>query len=309
MSNNYARQSFLFLSILFFVSLGCSKSKYRISSIGLNCEVMKIAIGESRWIEASITPMDIPVTERVILWSSSSPSVVEVSSNGLVTGIAAGSATIVAKCGGKSTSCTVVVIDMKMVDLGLSVKWADRNIGAKRQENTGGYYAWGEIEPKSDYSWSTYKWSNGAWNKLFKYNTLQECGFVDNKTRLDLSDDVVNVMYGGKWRIPSIEEFKELFEKCNWKWTTLNGVKGYEVISKTNGNSIFMPVTGGILGKELQDTESGSYWTSTLMTKVDYSWQSGNTPYYACLIFFDSEEKNWTHFDRTIGRAVRPVLE
>ena len=44
------------------------------------------------------------------------------------------------------------------VDLGLSVKWASCNIGAESPEDLGGYYAWGETEEKTEYSWSTYRW-------------------------------------------------------------------------------------------------------------------------------------------------------
>ena len=39
------------------------------------------------------------------------------------------------------------------VDLGLSVKWATMNIGAERVIDHGGYFAWGEIGNKEDYTW------------------------------------------------------------------------------------------------------------------------------------------------------------
>ncbi|MBQ0090566.1 MAG: hypothetical protein KBT27_14670, partial [Prevotellaceae bacterium] len=45
---------------------------------------------------------------------------------------------------------------VQMVDLGLSVKWADRNLNATVPEDFGMYFAWGEIRPKSNYEWSTY---------------------------------------------------------------------------------------------------------------------------------------------------------
>lgn len=38
------------------------------------------------------------------------------------------------------------------VDLGLSVKWASFNVGATKPEETGDYFAWGETEPKPEYS-------------------------------------------------------------------------------------------------------------------------------------------------------------
>ena len=43
------------------------------------------------------------------------------------------------------------------VDLGLSVKWAKCNLGASKPSDYGSYYAWGETEPKAEYTWATYK--------------------------------------------------------------------------------------------------------------------------------------------------------
>ena len=57
------------------------------------------------------------------------------------------------------------------VDLGLSVKWATCNIGASSPEEIGDYFAWGETEPKKDYSWETYKWSKGTDHTMTKYCT------------------------------------------------------------------------------------------------------------------------------------------
>ena len=44
---------------------------------------------------------------------------------------------------------------VEAVDLGLSVKWANMNVGATKDSGFGTYFAWGEIKPKSYYSWST----------------------------------------------------------------------------------------------------------------------------------------------------------
>ncbi len=38
------------------------------------------------------------------------------------------------------------------VDLGLSVAWADCNLGAEQPIAVGYMLAWGELEPKSDYT-------------------------------------------------------------------------------------------------------------------------------------------------------------
>ena len=50
------------------------------------------------------------------------------------------------------------------VDLGLpsGTLWATCNVGANVPEEYGDLFAWGEVEPKSDYSWNTYKYCNNG---------------------------------------------------------------------------------------------------------------------------------------------------
>lgn len=70
-----------------------------------------------------------------------------------------------------------VVTGDKMVDMGLSVKWAAWNVGATEPSDYGNFYAYGEIEPKTDYSEATYQWFNpdysedqfmDEWEKYYK---------------------------------------------------------------------------------------------------------------------------------------------
>ena len=83
------------------------------------------------------------------------------------------------------------------VDLGLSVKWATCNIGANSPEEYGDYFAFGEVKPKSDYTWSNYKWCESSTYTLTKYCTESNYGIVDNKTVLDPEDDAAVVNWGG----------------------------------------------------------------------------------------------------------------
>ena len=154
----------------------------------------------------------------------------------------------------------------RAVDMGLSVKWADSNLGAASEECLGGYYAWGETETKKDYSWATYKWANGAPDKLTKYNSDPMKGIVDNKTVLDRDDDVAAVRYGGKWRIPTNAEWDELFNECNVSVVETAGVAGLQLVSRTTGNSIFLPAVGGYMeGENLKSAGSNTNnWSSNL---------------------------------------------
>ena len=185
------------------------------------------------------------------------------------------------------------------VDLGLSVKWATMNVGATSPEEYGDYFAWGETEPKDYYHWSTYKWCNGSYNNLTKYCIDSDFGTVDNKTVLDLADDAAHINWGGAWRMPTVEEQQELLNNCTWTWTTQNGVNGYLVTSKKNGNSFFLPAAGFRYYSELYSMGSNGYWSSSLGT--DYS---GN----AYDLGFASDDVDWDDNFRSYGQSVRPVL-
>ena len=142
-----------------------------------------------------------------------------------------------ASCRSNLTKGIGVENNHEYVDLGLSVKWATCNVGATRAEEYGDYFAWGETQAKSTYNWSTYKWSNDYITRS-KYNTKMGYGTIDNKTQLDFSDDAARVNWGGNWRMPTDVEITELYEQCTWTEIALNGVKGYKVTSKINGNTL-----------------------------------------------------------------------
>jgi len=162
----------------------------------------------------------------------------------------------------------IKAITPEAVDLGLSVKWASFNLGGAVPEDYGDYYAWGEIEKKDSYFWTNYKFrtEGDSWDnvKFSKYNTKSSYGTVDNKINLDLEDDVAHALLGNNWRIPTREQWVELSDNCTWTETTLNGVDGF-LVEAQNGNSIFLPIGGCVVGDGIHDwTSSGCYWSSTL---------------------------------------------
>ncbi len=189
--------------------------------------------------------------------------------------------------------------DSRAIDLGLSVKWASCNVGATAPEEYGGYYAWGETEEKSDYSWDTYKYCNSTSTSMTKYCTSVAYGTVDNKTTLEASDDVATVKWGGSWRMPTKAEQDELRNNCTWQWTTLNGVSGCRVTGP-NGNSIFLPAAGCRLGAGVNSQGySGYFWSSSL---------SSSNGYRAYYLRIESKNFDWSDkYDRYYGLTVRPV--
>lgn len=103
-------------------------------------------------------------------------------------------------------------INHEAVDLGLSVKWASCNVGASSPEEFGAYYAWGEqfLICKNKYDWKDYWWCKGTNRTLNKYCTSEEFGVVDNKLSLELDDDIAHSEWKGNWRLPTVNEVKEL---------------------------------------------------------------------------------------------------
>lgn len=195
------------------------------------------------------------------------------------------------------------------VDLGLpsGTKWATANIGASKPEYYGWYIAWGETTKKSSYTWNTYKYGsdNGGIIRLTKYNCTNGQGTVDNKSTLDMSDDAARVNWGSTWRMPTREEMKELWRECKWQWTTKNGINGYEVKSKVNSNSIFLPAAG-LMGESFGDDSAGKgyYWTNTLNTA------DGCIDAY-CLGFESNGLYSIDHYSspRSLGQMIRPVTK
>ena len=173
------------------------------------------------------------------------------------------------------------------VDLGLSVMWATCNIGADCPEEYGDYFAWGETEPKEEYTEE---------NRKTLENSMGDIGG-------NASYDAARANWGGSWRRPTRKEFQELIDNCDWEWVRSKGeITGYRVTGK-NGNSIFLPAAGHWDGASLNNIgEYGSYWSSTP--------DGGDTQIAFYLYFYnDHWGMLWDWRGRDIGRSVRPVSE
>ncbi len=183
------------------------------------------------------------------------------------------------------------------VDLGLpsGTKWATCNVGANSPEEYGDYFAWGETVPKDYYGWSTYFDTDDYGNTFKKYNNN------GGLTELLPEDDAATANWGSPWRMPSLDQIKELFNSSytTTEWTTLNDVYGRKITSKSNGNSIFLPAAGGRWDDAPDYTGSyGHYWSSSLNPYYDF---------YAYRMYFDSDDWSRNNCRRNYGLSVRAV--
>lgn len=153
---------------------------------------------------------------------------------------------------------TIEITEGQKVDLGLSVKWAGWNIGAKSPEQYGGYYAWGEVTEKYNYSTDSYTCN---WEGLSKMNI----GSTEY--------DVARAEWGDEWRLPSRENLAELINNCTWTFIRYKGTYGAKVTGP-NGNSIFFPFPGYKVGnKAYDDKNKAFYWldsSETIVSSVKY---------------------------------------
>ena len=157
----------------------------------------------------------------------------------------------------------------KAVDLGLSVKWANYNVGATSETDPGYYIQWGETGPREDddYSKASYIYYNTSTSSYI------DIGRQFNADE-DYSKDAARQQWGGSWRVPTEAEMSELWLECTWTWTTKNGMDGFEIKSKKNNNKIFLPAGGWKSGSKGNLNSVGSYgmyWTSSVnLRNTDY---------------------------------------
>lgn len=129
------------------------------------------------------------------------------------------------------------------IDLGLSVLWADMNVGASVPSDYGKLFGYGD--PLGE---------NLSGNES-DYPNIDIIG---------TEYDIAKCNWGSKWRMPTTKELKEISEKCSWKPSILNRVKGNEVTG-TNGNTIFFPFAGNRIEVDTYRVgQIGTCWAGNL---------------------------------------------
>jgi hypothetical protein len=183
---------------------------------------------------------------------------------------------------------------LQEVDLGLpsGTIWANINVGASSPTDIGTYFAWGETLGKINYALDTYQYYvNGAYQNLTDvYGDISGSQY-----------DAATVMWGKDWCMPTREQFEELTSNCDWAYNEYNGVGGTKFTSKTNGNSIFLPVTGYKENGAVSKSSECHYWTSTPYFDGVQDFECSTGPKGKWAVGFGAGVY------RYYGRTIRPV--
>nr|MCR5153047.1 hypothetical protein [Prevotella sp.] len=192
----------------------------------------------------------------------------------------------------------------EMVDLGLpsGTLWSNVNVGSAWPEDYGKYYAWGEVSEKDTYTRDNYQYyDNGS------YMTIGSNGNIASTNY-----DVAYLTMGNAWRMPTVDELRELNNNCTWTWVLVNGIKGYRVTGP-NGSSIFLPAAGfkETSSSPLYAGNGGSYFSSMQVSDGNVnaytlSWKNGRDV-YSNDDYYPFERRENTRAGRYFGRTIRPV--
>ena len=182
------------------------------------------------------------------------------------------------------------------VDLGLSVKWGDRNIGASSPYEAGEYIAWGETSSKDAYRYGP---KNYVCDFDFKkYNSIEG----------DKRYDAAAKRLGGYWRMPTPEECRELFGNSKLKRIfdeTLN--KEYWEVIGPNGNKLIFPIAGHKHENGVVEYRGQSeFWTSRY--KDDNQWDGDA---FSAVLSKDFVGTPWAVEPNAtyVGLNIRPVYD
>ena len=157
------------------------------------------------------------------------------------------------------------------VDLGLSVKWAKCNVGAKSE------YDCGLIFPFAKYDNPNYLPANISGD--FQYDHCRK-------------------RWGGDWRMPTKEEQDELRQRCTWEYIDSGN---YYKVTGPNGQFIYLPTTE-TKSSFAGNLRIGCYWSGNLHVS------NRQTAYY---LFMDISRNIISWMNDSISKefAIRGVIE
>jgi len=245
--------------------------------------------------------------------------------------------------------------DREAVDLGLpsGTKWATCNVGATSPEQYGDFFAWGEttgytsstegktydddvdVEGYPGYTDRSFDWAS-YFDTPSGYTSGIPSAFTTYNTagaQLQSQHDAATANWGSAWRMPSNDDFLELYNNCYWEWTEAykgTGPAGFIVYAAKDAadrgkfmyndwkvydasynettlissyyitdTHIFLPARGARADTKLIWINNGCYWTNQLM---------GTRSEAHCLEFDHADVYVSYYGSRQLGYFVRPVF-
>ena len=250
--------------------------------------------GDSELLHVSFTPAG--TLDRRLEWTSSNPDVVYVREDGMLVALFPGTATIKARATGsgfeKESTISIGAFRIpEKVDLGLpsGLLWSSFNLGSADQYDRGLQFSWGCTRPGIQFNTDIFTYhENYSWN---------------GQNILVPEDDPAYVCLGPQWRTPTSADFQELMDNCDMAWADDDPATGCRFTSKSNGNSIFLPVAG--LYSYFDSATAFFYWTSELSEPG--FWGDAKVFYVNNLP--DEPLPDFLVFGRYRGFCVRPVSD
>lgn len=152
------------------------------------------------------------------------------------------------------------------VDLGHPIYlFAPFNLGATSIEETGDFFAWGDIATKKTFTPDNTKLAQEG---HLDYDYILNNVLQDNpKSAYKIFKpeyDAAAQIWGNGWMIPNYIEINGfLQDQCDKEWVTINGTQGWKCYNKKDHSKwIFLPATGRKEGSTVSNTYIGYYRTS-----------------------------------------------
>ena len=265
-------------------------------SVDIYPSSVTLTFGETETAELTATVNPPNASNQEVDWRTSNDKVVMVNPDGVITAMGKGNAKIyvTTRDGGKTGQCEVEVKAKPhaAVDLGLSVKWADINIGAAHEGDTGSYYQWGYTYQTTNASETGYKYyyNSSTSTPDYLYGSSQDAAWKE---------------WGSDWRMPTSDQLNELLNQCTWTLDKVRGCDGFRV--SRNGKSIFLPFAGCLIDKTVYSVGvRGYYWTATRGQGPDANYYHYVKP--RCLKISSDGNKDETIEYGYNGYTIRPVM-
>ena len=193
------------------------------------------------------------------------------------------------------------------VDLGLpsGTKWASFNLGSTEPTMVGDYFAFGETTPaKSFYTYSNKYWEQTSYydGTALKYaDDMHYSNVLDLKMTLEPADDAATQLLGSSWRTPTVYDFEELIEYCDFESVQIEDGSYVDKYTARDGsgNYILLPLCGNWHWKKFYNDEH-CYMTSSICHNL-----SNALYYYSCGSYHHSYTANSN--DRCYFYNIRPV--